>query len=453
MKFVNRDHEQQRLQTTLNAESPSFIVVYGRRRLGKSTLIKKVLSTKDVYYMADQTESAHQIALFAKEVGLRFKDFDKVVYPDWETLLDALNYRTNERFTICLDEFPYLVKASPELPSILQKLIDAKRLKYNIIICGSSQQLMHGLVLDSASALYGRANQIMKLQPIELQYLQEVLDSSAQETIEEYSIWGGVPRYWEIRLEDKTLEDALMNNFIHPQGLLYEEPYRLFLDDMRDIVQASTILSLIGNGANRISEIAARANKPATSLSGPLDKLINLGYITREIPFGDHPRNSKKGVYKITDPLMSFYFRFIVPNRSLIALGRNTVVMKTIQADFNRYVSEQWESLCRKAVSGQYVLGKQYGVASRWWGSVAPGEQFEIDLIAQSLDGKHLLVGECKWTDNEPVETLLRRLQEKAKKLPFVKNREVVPVLFLKSNQKSGDNIFFPEQVITMCSQ
>jgi len=259
MKFVNRIEEQKRLITTLNSASPSFIVVYGRRRIGKSTLIKKVLSDNDVYYMADQTERPHQIELLAKEIGLRFEGFERVIYPDWEALFEGLNYRTTEQFTLCLDEFPYLAKSSPELPSLLQKMIDAKALKYNLIICGSSQQLMQGLALESTSPLYGRANQVLKISPIGIQYLHELLEGSYTETIEEYSVWGGVPRYWEIRLQSNSLKEAITYNLLNAQGTLYEEPYRLFIDDMRDIVQASTLLSLIGNGANRISEIAAKS--------------------------------------------------------------------------------------------------------------------------------------------------------------------------------------------------
>ncbi len=450
MKFVNRIEEQERLSASINGQSPSFVVVSGRRRIGKSTLIKKVLSPSDVYYMADQTERAHQIELLAKEIGMRFEGFDRVIYPNWEALFLGLNQRATKRFTLCLDEFPYLAKSSPELPSLLQKIIDAKTLKYNIIICGSSQQLMQGLALDSHSPLYGRANQVLKILPIGITYLQELLDGTPIETVEEYSVWGGVPRYWEIRLQNKSLKEAITYNLLNPQGTLYEEPYRLFIDDMRDIVQASTLLSFIGNGANRISEIAARANKPVTSLSGPLDKLITLGYIEREIPFGDNHKSSKKGIYKVADPFMDFYFRFVVPNRSLIELGRTDAVMEEISARFNGYVSWHWENICRKAISGQVFKGKRYGLASRWWGNISPGEQMEFDVVAESTDGKSLLVGECKWSDNENTAYLFKSIKEKIEQTHLVKNKEVIAVLFLKSNKKSDENIFTPERIFEL---
>ncbi len=450
MKFLNRIEEQRRLTEALRAKTPSFVVVYSRRRLGKSTLIKKVLSPTDVYYMADQTERSHQIELLAKEIGLRLDGFDHVVYPDWSALFEALNYRTRERFTLCLDEFPYLAKSSPELPSLLQKLIDSKTLKYNIVLCGSSQQLMQGLFLDATSPLYGRADQILKLPPIPIKYFREAVACSPQEAIEEYAVWGGVPRYWEIRLQSHSLHEAIEYNLLNAQGVLFEEPYRLFIDDMRDIVQASTLLSFIGNGVNRLSEIAARANKPATSLSGPLDKLITLGYIQREIPFGENPRNSKKGIYKVADPFMDFYFRFVVPNRSLIELGSTDAVMEEVARRFNGYVSGHWENMCRQAVSGQVILGTRYGLAARWWGNISRQEQIEIDVVAESTDGKHLLVGECKWTEKDNADKLFTQLIEKAKKLPFVSNKNIIPVLFLKNNEKSAENMLLPAQVIEL---
>jgi AAA+ ATPase superfamily predicted ATPase len=400
--------------------------------------------------MADQTERSHQIELLANEIGLFIEGFERLIYPDWNTLFETLNFRTQERFTLCLDEFPYLAKSSPELPALLQKLIDSKSLRYNIILCGSSQQLMQGLVLDAASPLYGRADQILKLSPVQIPYLREAMACSAEEAVEEYAVWGGVPRYWEIRLQSSSLNQAIEYNLLNAQGVLFEEPYRLFMDDMRDIVQASTLLSFIGNGVNRLSEIAARANKPATSLSGPLDKLITLGYIRREIPFGESPRNSKKGLYKVSDPFMDFYFRFVVPNRSLIELGRRDAVMEFVMRHFNSYVSWHWEELCRRGVSGQVIMGQRYGLAMRWWGNISRSEQIEIDVVAESTDGKYLLVGECKWSDNENTGYLLKQLIEKAQKLPFLGNKEIVPVLFLKSNKNSGENILLPHRVIEM---
>ena len=168
MKFVDRTDETSRLKEALSRDKSSLVVLYGRRRLGKSTLIKRGLSENDIYFLADRSESQHQRSMLAKVVAQILPDFDKLSYPDWEALLQAVNYRAGNRFTLYIDEFPYLVEQSPELPSVIQKLVDGKSLKYNIVVCGSSQNMMYGLFLDSTAPLYGRADVIMKFKAIRL---------------------------------------------------------------------------------------------------------------------------------------------------------------------------------------------------------------------------------------------------------------------------------------------
>ena len=455
MNFVDRIEETARLRDALSREKSSLVVVYGRRRLGKSTLIKRVLSDSDVYFLADRSEGQHQRTLLAKVVAQVFPDFDKLTYPDWESLFRAVNYRTDKCFTLCLDEFPYLVEQSPELPSVLQKLVDEKLLKYNLVLCGSSQNMMYGLFLDSTAPLYGRADEIMRITPIRLPYIQEALDLDAVSSVEEYAVWGGVPRYWELRENRNSLSDALWHNILSINGNLYEEPIKLFQDDVKDIVKTSTIMSYIGSGANRLSEIAARCNEPATNLSRPLKKLIDLGFLEKDVPFGIDEKNAKKSLYKIADPFMAFYYQFVVPNRSFIELGRRLPLEQALTAHFSEYVSMHWEKLCRDAVTGNMVNGIVYGKAKRWWGPAInekkEPEQIEIDVMAESLDKKYLLVGECKWTNQENGKQQTAELLRKANLLPFAKNYKILPVLFLKNAPKDDvGNVMLPENVVEL---
>ena len=455
MKFVDRIDETVRLKDALAQEKSSLVVIYGRRRLGKSTLIKRVLSDTDVYFLADRSEGQHQRILLAKVIAQVFQDFDKLTYPDWESIFRAVNYRTDKRFTLCLDEFPYLVEQSPELPSVLQKLVDEKQLKYNLVLCGSSQHMMYGLFLDSTAPLYGRADEIMRLTPIRLPYIQEALNLNAMNAIGEYAVWGGVPRYWELRENRISLDDALWYNILSVNGTLYEEPIKLFQDDVKDIVKTSTLMSYIGTGANRLSEIAARCSEPATNLSRPLKKLVDLGFLEKDVPFGIDEKNAKKSLYKIADPFMAFYYQFVVPNRSFIELSRRLPIEQALTAHFSEYVSMQWEKLCRDAVTGNLVNGVVYGQAKRWWGSVLnedkKPEQVEFDVMAESLDKKSLLVGECKWTTQENGKQLTAELLRKANLLPFAKNYTIVPVLFLKNAPKGdSENVMLPEDVVEL---
>lgn len=163
--------------------------------------------------------------------------------------------------------------------------------------------------------------------------------------LREYAIWGGVPRYWELRRDYPDKETAIRKVLLDPQGPLIEEPQRLHRDDMRDTVQASTLLTIIGNGANKLSEIATRAGKDSSTISEPLSKLRDLGYVSREVPFGESPKKSKKGIYHINDSLLRFHYQFIVPYRSILELGRMDMVMQVVLAQLPQFIGQCWELL------------------------------------------------------------------------------------------------------------
>jgi uncharacterized protein len=148
---------------------------------------------------------------------------------------------------------------------------------------------------------------------------------------------------------------------------------------------------------------------------------------------------------------MNFYFRFVVPNRSYVELGRINPILNTFKNEFSAYVAHFWEKLCRETISGNEIDGVTYGIARRWWGNVSRTEKIELDIIALSLDKTHLLVGECKWTTTENSDRLLYELKLKAEKLPFAKNMIIVPKLFLKQ-QPSGNSCDFllPKDVIDL---
>ena len=450
MRFVDREKEQERLRRQIGRKEPSLIVVYGRRRLGKSTLLRHVLGERDIYFMADMTEEQLQRDKLAASVASVVPNFNRVLYPDWESLFLQFNAMQRDRFVLCLDEFPNMVRSCPSLPSVLQRLRDGKVLTYSIVLCGSSQQMMQGLVLDGSAPLYGRADMIMKLEPIGVRYLREVLGSDAVAAIEEYSVWGGVPRYWELREQEEDMWSAVSESLFDVNGTLYDEPSRLFLDDMKQTAQSASLLTLVGNGVNRVSEMAARLQKKATDISGPLAKLVSLGYMEREVPFGESPKNSKRSIYKLCDPFMRFYYRYVVPNQSLIGIGRKQVLLQLARQNFAGFVAEEWERRCRIAVSGSMLMGIQWGMASRWWGTTDKGRQVEIDVVAESMDGEVILIGECKWTERESAKVLTEDLRSRAEGLPFVKGRRVEYALFLKMRPDDAEemNVFTPEEII-----
>ena len=465
MEFVDRKKEFERLQKSLRREKPQFIVVYGRRRIGKSTLIKKVMdfSRGDIYFLADKTSEPSQRQLFSTTIDMTIEGFSAANYPTWESLLLSLNRSVDHRITVCLDEFPYLVKSCPALPSILQKLLDDKKLKFDLIICGSSQQMMQGFVLDSKEPLYGRADEIIKMKPIAPAFVSEALRCDAAQAVREYAVWGGVPRYWELRENYDSLYDAIEHLLLTSEGTLYDEPSKLLYDEMRDTVQASSILSFIGNGANKLSEIAARAEKQATDITPHLSRLRELGFINKEIPFGESEKKSKKGLYHISDPLLRFHYRYVIPYRSLIELGNiielgnSQAVLTVFKNAENDYVSRAWEELCRNHISAYGMDGIIYQMASRWWGSYYNEEKqqylpVELDVVAESFDGKHLFIGECKWQEHIDAMEELSRLQTIAKGLPFTKDHEIHLGLFLKEKPINPEaaTIYYPEDIMAI---
>ncbi len=436
--FVNRIKEQKRLIGAFNDPQTRLIVLYGRRRCGKSTLITEVLTPGSVYFAADLREAPLQLIAVSKQIAMQLPDFDKVIYPDWESLFLSLNRRTEKQLILCLDEFPYLVKNNPELPSVIQSILDThKILNFKLILCGSSQQMMQGIALNSSSPLYGRCDEIMRIDAMGISDMASYFGSQVEDMVTEFSVWGGIPRYWEIRAKSKSFEEAVHYHLLDSYGVLYEEPERLFADEMRTAVQAFSVISVIANGSNRISEIAGKLGKPATQLSRLIGFLCDLGYIRREIPYGESLKSSKKSLYKINDPFLNFYFSFILPNKSRIEFQLGGDVWKDINSGLNQYVSHEWEEQCRRKVPFLLIKGKRFLPSSRWWGSGTDKKPMEIDIIAESTDRSTLLFAEVKWSDQNNLQQIENQLHLKVNHFPLLRNKTILMAAFIKSKPQN----------------
>jgi AAA+ ATPase superfamily predicted ATPase len=457
MEFLDRHSEKRKLTELLKSKTPVFIAVYGRRRCGKSTLLLHIKKQRDIYFQSDQQEEVLQRNLLANEIARTYKGFDEVSYPNWESLFNNFNNHASVNSTLFIDEFPFLVKSSPSLPSVVQKLIDKKQLKYNLVICGSSQQMMQGMVMESAAPLYGRTDAIIRIHPLKAGWITQALDIPPEKGVEEFSVWGGVPRYWDLRNKHQRFDKAIENLLFDKDSLLYEEPMRLFLDDMRSAVQAYSIMALIGNGANRLTEISSRLEKSATSLSRPIAALIDMGYLKREMPFGENEKSSKRSLYKISDPFMNFYFHFVMKNKSRIENGLQDLVVDDFKENFQQYVSGIWENLCREAIPYLNIDNKKWDVAKRWWGTTPQKLEMELDAVALSTTGKHMLVGECKWSDKPNLKQIVKELDFKATNFHLAKGLTPVKVLFLKKDptiQLTEDiKVYTPEDVMSALLQ
>lgn len=455
LPFLDRAEELRRLRGLFARRERGMAVLYGRRRCGKSRLLLEALpAARTIYYVADDRESPLQRRALAAEVARLLPDFERVSYPDWDALLGRLWGQARPGTVLAIDEFPALVAVAPEFPSLLQKHVDRPGSGGpHLILAGSSQRMMQGLVLDRSAPLFGRATDILKIGPLAGGWIRRALAlSDSRKAVEAYALWGGVPRYWELAADYRDTSSAVQALLLSPLGVLHDEPTRLLLDDLRDITQAASVLALIGQGCCRLSEIAGRLAKPATSLSRPLERLLHLGLIRRDVPFGASVRDTKRSLYRIADPLLRFWFRFVEPNRSRVEAGQVARVAREIAATFPHHVASVWEDLVRESVPRSRYFKRSWGEARSWWGPGKDRSSLEIDLVAESADGKALLIGEVKWSAKVDLGRLSSTLRQKAENFPPAHGRQVCHAIWTPAATpaRSGGGIrwFGPEDVL-----
>ena len=445
LPFLDRSDEVRRLRAFLRSGDGGLVVLYGRRRLGKSRLLLETLPrSRAIYFVADEREAALQRRSLAEEISRLLPGFADVTYPDWDALLRRFWADAPPRAVLAIDEFPSLVASAPELPSLLQKRVDAEADRgVHLVLTGSSQRLMQGLVLDRSAPLFGRAREILRIAPLPAGWIREGLAvRSPVAATEAFAVWGGVPRYWELAASQPDLGKGIDQLVLSPLGVLHDEPRRLLLDDLSETTQATSILALIGSGCHRISEIAARLEKPATSLARPLARLLDLGLVRRDIPFGSTVRNSKRTAYRLDDPFLRFWFRFVEPNRSRLEARQVAGVSREVAKGFPSHVAGVFEELVRASVPQGRYLDRTWGPAATWWGRGSDRSPMEIDVVAESEDGGALLVGEVKWTRKVDWRREEAELRHKASNLPLAQGREVCLALWTPTAApRAGEDI------------
>ncbi len=428
MRFLDRVNEVARLDRLTNRRTGGLVVLYGRRRIGKTRLLLEWCAKHGgVYTVADLSSAEVQRSYFTQAVSRRLEGFGDLVFKDWRGLLSRLAgeaTHTGWHGPLIFDELPYLVGPSPELPSVLQSWLDheARDARLVVAVAGSSQRMMQGLVLSSNAPLYGRASEILELSPLEPMYLREALGTgSTVALVESFAAWGGVPRYWELASTLRGNAQSRVEQLVlDPLGPLHREPDRLLLEEVPSALEVRPVLDAIGAGAHRVSEIAGRIGRPATSMSRPLDRLRELGLARRETPFGEPERKSRRSLYKIDDPFFRLWFRTVAPHRAQLTAGSRPARAALLARYWDGLVSQAWEDLCRARIprlAPASALGKlgPWGAASRWWKGGAP----EWDAVSESVDGKRLLFGEVKWSERSlPVSQVERQARALMAKSP-----------------------------------
>jgi AAA+ ATPase superfamily predicted ATPase len=334
-----------------------------------------------------------------------------------------------------IDELPYLVATSPELPSVLQRWIDhdARRARLQVALAGSSQRVMQGLVLGGDAPLYGRAKITLDVQPLAAAYMRSALgrlDPAA--LIEHWTAWGGIPRYWELAAERRGSARArLLALAFDPMGPLFAEPERLLLEESPPAQEVRPVLDAIGAGCHRLSEIAGRIGRPATSLARPLDRLLGMGLVRREVPYGEPERGGKRSLYKIADPFLRVWFGVVAPNRAALISGTAASRAALLETQWRRLVGEAWEDLCRISVPRlRRGIRGPWRPSFRYW----QGSEPEWDLVADAVDDRRVLLGEA-WFHDRPLTAAIatreaHRLASRPPPAPAA-GRDLVRALFV----------------------
>ncbi|MCZ0942126.1 MAG: ATP-binding protein [Gammaproteobacteria bacterium] len=436
MDFLDRQDELRRLDNALRRPG-GFAVIWGRRRVGKSRLLLEWSKDRDgLYAVADQSAAPVQRRYMAEAVRERFPSFADVEYPDWRTFFERLANEArsaNWQGPFIIDELPYLIVADPSITAVLQNWLDSPQQRPSLVVSGSSQRMMHGAILEAGAPLYGRASEAFALRPLRPGYLADAFGGcSPRQLVSAYALWGGMPRYWELAetfgADFDEAADALV---LDPNGPLHEEPNRLLLAETPPMSGLRAVLDVIGGGVHRLSEIASRLNRPASSLSGPLATLVAMDLVRRETPFGSHPRSGKRSLYRIADPFMRQWFRVIAPHRALLAVAPRETRLAHWARHRTALEASAWEELCRLSVPTLHRCDLPLAQLGPWEGAQRHwrGNNPEFDVVARSVDGQRLLVGEAKWPAN-PYPASRAAPRPGVQALPGAAKAEIVHVLF-----------------------
>ena len=434
--FIGRKEELNKLEKLWHSEKFQNPVLYGRRRVGKTALIREFIKDKEaIFFTGIESSEQQNLENLSRAI---LATAQQGVTPVFQTFQEAFEYvfrlSLEKRLAFVIDEYPYLAKAYPAVSSILQKLIDEYKdtSKLFLILCGSSMSFMEEQVLGYQSPLYGRRTAQMKILPFDFfeasEYFQKFspLDMAAV-----YGIVGGTPQYLLQMNDSLSLEDNLKENLLEPSSYLFEEPSNLLKQEIREASTYNAIISAIASGASRLSEIASKAHLETSACSSHLNKLMALGLIRKEEPFGE--KTTRKTIYAVEDQLFRFWYRFIPSHISLLQNGMIDLVCTRIMEHFSQYMGPVFEEICKQWLwrqNKQGLLPFTFLSLGRWWRSdPRKKSEAEIDIVAS--DGENsLLFCECKWT-NEPVDaTVLETLVERAQLLSAT-NRHYL--LFAKS--------------------
>ena len=430
MKFIGRERELDSLKEFYERDGIGMIVIYGRRRIGKSTLIAEFVKDKKfIFYTATKVGRERNLELFSKQVtDLFLPGIEDIRFQTIEAVFDFIDKNiSDEKIVLVIDELPYWAEKDESLLSILQKYIDTvwhdKNLK--IILCGSALSFMENKVLSEKSPLFGRRDSQIKLDAFDyLDAAKFVPDYSNKDKAICYGITGGVAKYLSIIDPHKSLDDNIIRLFFRTDGYLYDETRNLLTQEFSDITLVNNIIEQIASGQNTINVIANKIGEKEATLLYSLEKLISVGLVEKKKCITEE-KNRKKTQYVLKDHMFKFWYEFIPKATSVIEIGHGALYyQKAVKPHLHSFMGSVFEDMCRYYTLQHGILGEfNYFITTvgTWWGTETivnengekRAQSTDIDVVALSEIEKKAVIGECKFK-NEKIdkgiyETLIRR--------------------------------------------
>ncbi len=440
-KFVNRTKELKALEKQYAAGQSSLVIVYERRRVGKTALIAEFLKghPDSLYFLATEESEKQNLNYFKAQVAeFTGNALLNSAAVDWLMVFKTLiGYKTKTKKIIVLDEFQYIGQSNPAFPSVLQKVWDTllKDAGVMLILCGSLVSLMKSQTLDYSSPLYGRRTGQIRLKQIPFSHYREFFEGRTNdELLPFYAVTGGVPKYIETFCGYTDIYEAIGQNVLNSQSFLYEEPYFLLQKEVSEIGSYFSLIKAIAMGNRKLSDIATNLGLKQTGLTKYLKVLADLDLVEREVPVTEAaPEKSKSGLYRISDNFIAFWFKFVYPYRAYLEKGETAFVLSQIKKGFvQNYVSFVYEGVCREKMWELSAAGAwdfHFDKVGRYWGAKAG----ETDIVAIDTAGGNLVLGECKYTTAPKGLSVLHALQEKSEALRKLTQTENVQYILFST--------------------
>lgn len=423
--FYGRVGELESLQDAYESRTAEMAIIYGRRRIGKTALIQKFCEGKPAFiYTAKAWKDPYQLDRFSQAVGA-FCGNPQMRFTEWTSALRALAaHPSPSRKVIVIDEFQHIAAERPSILSELQVLWDEELLRENIllVLCGSAVPFIAKEVLGEKNPLFGRARTIMKVRPLPFQTVADFVPAyCANDVFRGYAVLGGIPYFWQGMDPARSMTENLSANILRSNGFLYDEAQSVLRQEFREPATYNAILQSIAFGSTSRNEIAQKSLVDPRTLSKYLSVLEDLDLIVKEFPVFSGPvelGNASRGLYRIADPYVKFWFRFIANNPTLIMTRQQALSVwnETVEPGFAEFAAESFEQVCRQYLTRLRFAGKlPFPVASlgRWWKNST-----EIDLVGADHERQHCLAAECKYRNQKVGIKVLRSLQAKCDQLP-----------------------------------